>query len=358
MGYRPRFLALALLLFLVDLVAVLAGEDYYKELGISNDASAKTIKRAFRKLSLKYHPDKNKNDETAAAKFLSINKAYEVLSDEEKRQVYDLHGEEGLNKQKQPASPFDAFFGGGGGGGRRKGPDFTMELPVTLEELYNGGEKSFNIKRNVLCKKCRGTGAKGGEVKKCRTCKGQGVVMKLQQLGPGFNVQMQAACDKCGGKGSIAKHKCPACKGNKIMMEEKLLEAVIEKGMPDAHQIVFERASEQSPDTIPGNVVLTLQTQKHHRFERRGNHLYHDMKITLKEALLGFKKNLVHLDRRKVKVKQDGVTPPDFVKVLKNEGMPHHNYPSDRGNLYVRFLVEFPKSFTKSQMKDLEKLLQ
>lgn len=350
-----------LLVIALFLVAVQAdGEDpekFYKVLGVTRDATAKDVKKAFRKLSLKYHPDKNKGNEEARQKFNEITEAYEVIGDEEKRQLYDMGGEDGLKRQNQPASPFDMFFGGGGGGGRRKGQDFRMDFAVTLEDLYNGVEKDFNVNRKVLCTACRGSGAKGGETKKCNKCKGQGVVLQMQQLGPGFNVQMQAACDKCGGKGKTFKTKCPTCKGQKLVMEEKTLEAVIEKGMPNGHPLVFERASEQSPDTLPGDVILVLKTSKHKQFKRNGNDLHHTMSITLKEALLGFKKVIKQLDGRDIVVERTGVTQHEYVMKIKAEGMPHHNFPSDKGNLLVKFTVKYPKTFTADQQSKLAELL-
>lgn len=367
----PRFLT-ALLLVALFFVAVQGRgrqqgrqqkeeedpEKFYKLLGVSRDATAKDIKKAFRKLSLKYHPDKNKGDEEAKTMYNQITEAYEVLGDEEKRQLYDMGGEQGLQNRNQPSSPFDMFFGGGGGGGgRRKGPDFKMEFSVTLEDLYNGHEKDFNVNRKVLCTKCRGTGAKGGETKKCKKCKGQGVVMQLQQLGPGFNVQMQAACDKCGGKGKTFKTACPTCKGNKLVMEEKTLNAVLEKGMPNGHQLVFERASEQSPDTLPGDVILVIKTEKHSLYKRKGNDLHHTMTITLKESLLGFKKTIRQLDGRDILVERKGVTHQDYVMKIAEEGMPHHNFPSDKGNMLIKFNVKFPKSFTPDQQTKLAELL-
>lgn len=348
-------------LFCLVALALAQIEDrHYKTLGIERDATAQQIKKAFRKLSLQYHPDKNQGNEEARKKFVEITEAYEVLSDEEKRQIYDLGGEEGLKKQNEPSSPFDMFFGGGGGrggrGGRQKGPDFRMEFEVTLNDIYNGAEKEFNVNRKVLCMKCRGTGAKGGETTKCKKCKGKGVVMSLQQLGPGFNVQMQSNCEKCGGKGKTFKTACPHCKGKKVVPEEKSLSAVVEKGMPNGHEIVFERASEQSPETVPGDVILVVKTKNHKTYTRKGNDLHHTMTISLKEALLGFSKELEQLDGRPITIKRDSVTYQDYVLTVPGEGMPHHNFPSDKGKLFVKFKVAFPQKLTAAQKTAIEKI--
>jgi hypothetical protein len=144
--------------------------------------------------------------------------------------AYDIDGEEGLERANQPEQqdPFAAFFGGGGGrGGKQKGPNMGSEAQVTLEELYNGGERKIHLQKKVVCPKCRGTGAKDGAVKKCHACNGQGVRMTMQQMMPGFNVQMQTQCDVCGGKGHIAKHKCSHCNGDKVVREDKTLEMIM-----------------------------------------------------------------------------------------------------------------------------------
>ena len=255
---------------------------------------------------------------------------------------------------------FDLFgnlMGGGRGRGTRKGPDFTMNIQVTLEDLYLGAERTYRVKRNVICKKCRGTGAKDGKTKPCKKCKGTGTITTLQQLGPGFNVQMQQTCPDCGGKGKMFKSKCPHCNGRKVVEKVKELEAVIERGMPDGHQLRFPRASEQSPDTIPGDVILRITTQKHNTYERRQNDLLHSMTISLKDALLGFKKSLKRLDGTVFYIERDEVTYPNQVMTIQNEGMPIHNYPSSKGQLEVTFKVKFPKKLNDEQRAAIKKLL-
>lgn len=355
-----RLIPTLMLCLVVILGSVLAEKDFYGILGVARDATERQIKKAFRKLSLKYHPDKTRGNAELHQKYLDVSEAYEVLNDPDKRQIYDIDGEEGLKsggRQQRGNSIFDFFGGAGGGGGRRKGPNFQMKLDVTLEELYNGGERPLKIKRKVLCKSCRGTGAKDGKQTKCKACKGKGVVMKLQQLGPGFNVQMQSNCDRCGGKGNIPKHKCPKCRGRKLYDEETELKVVIEKGMPNGHPVLFERASEQSPDTTPGDVIVNLITQNHHKLRREGNDLHYDQTISLKEALLGYKKVIKQLDGRSVVIKSTNVTPHGFTKFIKGEGMPHHNFPSEKGQLVVHFSVNFPKTLSSEQKETIKKLL-
>jgi DnaJ-class molecular chaperone len=211
-----------------------------------------------------------------------------------------------------------------------------------------------------VCRKCRGTGAKGGETTKCRKCKGQGQVVQLQQIGPGFNVQMQVPCDQCGGRGNTYKHACETCGGAKLISEDKELVAVIERGMKGEDDITFERMSEQSADAglVPGNVVLKLKQEPHKRFKRVGQDLHYDMAITLKEALLGFTKTIQHLDEHQVEVSRTQVTYPGEVVKIANEGFPQHNFPSQKGQLYVKFTIQFPKKLTEEQKKQVEQLLE
>jgi DnaJ-class molecular chaperone len=271
-------------------------------------------------------------------------------------------------------NPFDMFFGGGGqgGGGRRKGPDAQVEIDVTLEELYNGGQRQARISRNVICPKCRGTGAKDGQTTRCNACQGRGVRMVQQQMAPGFVVQMQETCSECGGKGQIYKSKCPHCTGKKVVMEEKVLTATIEKGMPSNGEIRFERESEQQPGITPGaylvcllveaalwrgrgvvrlpcrslrgslerlpsphscllrpppphypnplagDVIFRLKQSSHPRFRREGDDLHHEMHISLKEALIGFSKTVRHLDGRDVVLQHKGVTQPFQVRKVSS----------------------------------------
>ncbi|CAI5744698.1 unnamed protein product [Peronospora destructor] len=281
--------------------------DFYETLGLSMEATDTEIKKAYRKLSLKYHPDKNKGDENAESRFHEISRAYEVLSDPQKRQVFDLEGFEGLEHEEQssgrPSSPFDAFFGGGG---KQRGPDAGVDVSVTLEELYNGAEKQAQFARNVICRKCRGTGAKGG---------------------------------------------------HKVVKEKKVLTAEIERGMPSTHEIVFERESEQRPGMVPGNVVFRLQQVPHNRFRRAGDDLHYDLKISLEEALLGYKKPMKHLDDRTVVLSNLHVTTPFEVRIVEDEGMPVHNYPSQLGNLHVHHEIRFPTKLSTKQKELVKKLL-
>jgi len=356
-------------LLVVDFVIVAeAGKDYYSILGVKRDSSTKEIKKAYRDLSKTYHPDKNPGDDAAAAKFVEIANAYEVLTDDEKRRIYDQYGEEGLKDggRQQFRNPFDIFsnfgFGGGGGGQRtpeqRKGPNIEIPLEVTLTELYLGKTMRLAHKKQVLCPKCRGTGAKRAEdVQTCSECNGSGTKIVVQQLGPGFVTQTQTVCDKCGGKGKVAKSQCPFCSGKKISVGEERITVEVERGMPDGHQIVFEQEGDEAPDTTPGDVIFKIRTLPHKRFVRSGNDLHTTMNITLLEALVGFTKKIKHLDVREVVIERTGITKPGEVIVIMEEGMPLHNYPSQSGNLFIEFTIKMPTSLTEDQKTAIKQIL-
>jgi DnaJ-class molecular chaperone len=231
-----------------------------------------------------------------------------------------------------------------------------MDFQVTLEDLYNGQTRTLKVARKVLCKACKGSGAKGGQTTTCPHCGGKGQVMSLQSLGPGFNIQMQTPCTHCQGKGKIAKHVCPICQGSRLQMEEKSLELVIERGMRDGQEINFPRASEQAPDTVPGDVIVTLRTQPHSRFKRQGNDLHMEQTITLREALLGYSSSFAHMDGHRVQITQEGVTPPEYVKILKGEGMPQHEFASEKGDLYIKFHINFPRGLNAKQQEAIKAL--
>jgi len=329
------FLAWAILVCLVVGSLAAAKRDYYQILGVSREANAKQLKKAYRDLSLKYHPDKNK-ESGASDKFVEISNAYEVLSDDEKRRIYDQYGEEGLKEggRAKHTNPFDLFsqfgFGGqqqGGHGDKRKGPNIVVPIEVELRDLYLGKDYELLQKKQVLCPKCRGTGAKDpDDVKVCSACKGSGVKIFTQQLGPGFVTQTQRTCDVCGGKGRVAKSQCPFCKGTKVADGEETIELIIERGMPDGHEIVFEQEADERPDEIPGDLIFKIETVPDKRFIRRGDDLYMNMTISLLEALVGFSKSFRHLDGHTVKVGKEDVTKPGEVFMIAEEGMPKHNW--------------------------------
>jgi len=346
------------------------GEDFYQILGVPRDASVGQIKRAYRQLAMKYHPDKmSQNDpkyKETMDKFQKITNAYEVLSDEDKRRKYDQYGEEGLKQQNQRGgfNPFDIFnFNMRGGGGERrgempKGPSITIDLEVSLEDLYNGKDIELLQRRQTLCPKCRGTGAKDpDDVKECPVCGGQGVRIVTQKLGPGFVTQTQTTCDHCGGKGKITTSQCEYCKGKKISRGDQTINIFVERGMPDGFEIKSEEDADEAPDRTPGDLIFKVKTIPHKRFTRKGNDLNMYFSISLLQALIGFKKTFNHLDGHEVTIERDSVTPPGFTIKLPAEGMPIHTTPDVFGDLYITFNITFPTKLTDDQKESFKKLL-
>eukprot|EP00842_Homolaphlyctis_polyrhiza_P006610 jgi/Hompol1/6950/HPOL_005131-RA len=357
---RPRSTLFVILLLLAELCLLVAGKkDYYATLGVSNSASTKDIKKAYRTLSKKYHPDKNPGDKSAEAKFVEVSQAYEVLIDDEKRRIYDQYGEEGLKRSDQQFhNPFDIFsqFAGGGGGGfgqrERRGPSVSMYVDVTLEELFVGTELEVEINKQIICPVCRGSGAKSSEhIKTCNTCGGSGVRIVRQQIAPGFVQQVQTSCDVCGGRGKIVQAKCPACSGHKVKRGSTQMTVQIERGMMDGQTIVFEGEADQSPDHRAGDLVFNIRTRPHPVFTRKGDNLYMSTVLTLRDALLGFKRTFKHLDGSDLVIERTAVTQPGFVQTVKGQGMPKHEFPSERGDLFVEYRVVLPLEFTSNQQK-------
>lgn len=332
-------------------------ERLYEVLGVEKTASAAEIKKAFRKGAMKHHPDKGGDE----AKFKEVSKAYEILGDEEKRKLYDKGGEKAVERGDAGGGMGDMFgFGGGGGGGRqRKGKDVMFKLKVELEDLYNGTTKKLRFKKQVICKGCDGQGGKG--VKRCVTCKGRGVRVIIRQLGPGMIQQMQAQCDECDGQGEVCppEARCKECSGEKTVEERKNLEVFVEKGMKNGEKITLRGEAEQSPGIQPGDVVVVLELAANDQFERKNSHLFYKKKISLKQSLTGFEFHIKHLDGRTLLVKSDAnvIYGHGQTKVIRDEGMPRRENPMLRGNLYIEFLVEFPKTLDDATRQSLLSML-
>ncbi|RUS30153.1 hypothetical protein BC938DRAFT_479787 [Jimgerdemannia flammicorona] len=346
-------LLLTLLALLAPVLLAAAGRDYYKILDVSRGAHKRDIKKQYKALSKKYHPDKNPGNKEAEDKFVELAEAYEVLVDEDKRRIYDQYGEEGLKQGggqnfHDPFDIFGQFFGGGGhfqkNQQERKGPDLLVDLDVTLEELYLGTDIDVDVSKQVYCDHCRGTGAKNPEdVKTCPVCQGSGTRIIRHVLAPGMFQQTQTTCDQCGGKGKIIKEQCPVCEGRKVRRGNEQMTITIERGLADRQSIVFEREGDESPDIIPGDIIYTIRQVAHPTFVREGNNLYVKETINLIESLTGFEKTIIHLDGAVVTLKRTGaVTPHGFVQTIVGQGMPHHQSPSDKGDLFVEYAVVFP----------------
>ena len=324
---------------------------YYDLLGVKPSATPDEIKKAYRKLALKYHPDKNPDE---GEKFKAISQAYEVLADVKKRETYDRGGEDAIKGGghggdfHNPMDIFDMFFGGGSRGhrGPKKGKDVVHQLKVSLEDLYNGATRKLALQKNVICSKCEGRGGKEGAVGKCRNCKGTGMQVRIHQLAPGMVQQIQTVCHECRGEGESIdpKHMCKACSGKKVTRERQILEVHIDKGMKDGENIRFHGEGDQEPGLEAGDVIIVLDEKEHNVFQRQDIDLVTEMEIELVEALCGFQKTINTLDNRILVITSlpGEVIRNNEIKCVMNEGMPMKRDIFEKGRLIIKFKVKFP----------------
>ncbi|CAB1328622.1 unnamed protein product, partial [Coregonus sp. 'balchen'] len=320
-------------LVLYFVAAVLAGRDFYKILGVSKSASVRDIKKAYRKLALQLHPDRNPDDPTAADKFADLGSAYEVLSDDEKRKQYDAYGEDGLKEGHHGSHNdiFSSFFGDFGfmfGGNRQgqqdrnipRGNDIVLDLEVTLEEVHSGNFVEV-VRNKPVAKEAPGK-------RKCN-CRQE---MRTTQLGPGrFQMTQEVVCDECPNI--------------KLVNEERTLEVEIEQGVRDEMEYPFIGEGEPHIDGEPGDLRFRIKVMKHPVFERRGDDLYTNVTISLVEALVGFEIDITHLDGHKI-------TKPGARLWKKGEGLPNFDNNNIRGSLIVSFDIEFPQTQLDDNQKE------
>lgn len=333
-----------------------AGKDYYKILDVSKKATTKEIKKAYRKLSLKYHPDKNSAPD-AAEKFSDISVAYDVLSDDDKRKIYDRGGEEAVKQAEQrentpQADPFNIFesfgFGGFGGGRQReqeqRTPDVEIPVRVTLRQLYVGEQLDVEYVRQVMCVEA------GSCEKKDKDCQGPGIKVRMQQLAPGFVQQVQVADASCVARGKSWKNNCKNCPKGMTETEDIQLTLDITPGMKHGDVIKFEQIADEAPGHTSGDLIFKIQQVHDEYFTRDGDNLSMGMRISLLESLVGFSKKFVHLDGHEVEVKKDDVTYCTEEVIIKGEGMPIKG-KKKRGDLKITLYIDFPTKFTDKQKK-------
>ncbi len=338
--------------------------DYYEILGVDKGISEKDLKKAYRRVAMKYHPDRNPDDKDAEDKFKEANEAYEVLSDPEKRHAYDQYGHAGVNQQgggfgaEGFGDAFGDIFGDifGGGRGRRRGPqpgsDLQYNLTLDLEQAVKGAEVKIDIPTTVSCKPCNGSGGKpGSDVKTCGTCQGQGQV-RMQQ---GF-FAVQQTCPHCNGKGKTIADPCNTCRGQGVVRENKTLNVKVPAGVDNGDRIRLSGEGEASRDGGPnGDLYVQMSVRPHKIFERDGKHLYCDAPISFADAALGGELEVPTLEGR-VKLKIPPETQTGKMFRLRGKGVKPVRGGSV-GDIICRVIVETPVNLTKRQ-KDLLKELQ
>lgn len=336
--------------------------EYYDLLGIKRDASTTEIKKAYRQLAKKYHPDRHsdKNEETRkkfSEKFKKISEAYSILSDNEKRETYNKFGKDGIDKSEFKFDVSDLFgniFGFTSPG--KTDRDVTIhKIHISLEEFYTGVTKKFKIERKILCKNCNGLGAMNpDDIQKCEYCNGRGSVMNMRQVGSGMIVQQLQKCDKCFGEGEMIHihNKCHKCHGKKTSTETMIMKVEIPKGVQEGHKIFFKGKGHHLPGKSPGDIIFIIMQKTHSTFKRTNdNGLYMEKNITLYDALIGINFEIKYLDNTMIHVKYPDVIKPNQILKMCGKGMIPNN-----SDLYIKFIVEFPSKLNKEQRKTLQKM--
>lgn len=357
------------LLQLCALLCLSSAQDYYKLLGVSRRATKKEIKKAYRSLSLKYHPDKNK-EEGAAEKFAEISYAYEVLSSEEKKEIYDRHGAEGLKQHEERQNgggggggfnPFEEFFGGGDpfgggfGGGRRQQreqqtPSAEVPLRVELKQFYTGDTFDVHYVREVLCKNWEDC------MRNDNNCSGPGIKVVRQQLAPGFVQQVQTEDPKCVARGKSWRNGCRACPNGKTESEKIELTIDLMKGARPGERVTFDGVTDERPGFTSGDLHFIFTEAPHPVFRRDGDHLYMTKEISLVDALTGFSIEETHVDGEKFTVDIEDVTECDQVVRVPGKGMPRRR-GRGHGDLFITFEVDFPESLSQKQKDAIRKIM-
>ena len=352
-------------------------KDYYEVLGLSKGAGEAEIKKAYRTLAKKYHPDLNPGNAEAEAKFKEINEAYDVLSDADKKAKYDQFGHAafdptaggggyggaysgGFGDFGDIGDIFSSFFGGGFGGssGQRRnapmrGEDISVRVSITFEEAASGVKKDVSFNKIQKCSDCGGTGAaKGTKAESCKTCGGTGQRRVTQRIG-GMAFQSTTTCDACRGTGKIIKTPCTECNGKGYVKVSKKLSVNIPAGIDDGERIALRGQGCDGRNGGPaGDLIITVTIKKHSIFERDGYNIYCDVPITVTEATLGATIDVPTLDGSQKFDIPDG-TQPGTRFTLKQKGIPYINNPNKRGDLIFSVNVEIPKGLNKEQKEKM-----
>lgn len=333
---------------------------------MSRSASDKEIKKAYRKLSREYHPDKNPGNEEAAQRFVEIAGAYEVLSDKEQRATYDRFGEEGLKNGGGPQPMrnafdiFQQFFGGGGGGGFHRGgaprgPDAETHVQCSLRQAYNGGTVDLAINLQGVCDECDGTGSADGQEHACAGCQGSGVRVVRHQLAPGMFQQIQTQCEQCGGRGRVVTHPCRTCGGSRVVREDRNYHVYVEPGSPRRFDHRIPGEADQSPDWEAGDLVVRVSEARDDNmgYRRRGPHLFRTEVLSAREALRGgWQRSIPFLDGEshvKLRRAAGAAVANGEVETVRGYGMPLRDRHGEHGDLFVEYVVILPGGQARSK---------
>lgn len=362
----------------------MAKRDYYEVLGVSKTATDDEIKKAYRKIAIKYHPDRNPGNKEAEEKFKEAAEAYDVLHDQQKRQQYDQFGFNapgggfgdggGFSSMDDIFSMFGDIFGGhggggfggfggfgGGGGARRKpqyrGADLRMKVSLTLQEVLTGTTKKFKVKKDVACQHCHGTGAEAGSGSEtCPTCHGSGVMSRTVRTMLGM-MQTQSECPTCHGEGTVIKNKCTECGGTGVVKGEEVVEVKIPAGVAEGMVVnVPGKGNAGQHNGISGDIQVYITEEPNDTFVRDGNDVIYNLLLDFPTAVLGGDVEIPTIDGGKVKIKVEPGTQPGKTLRLRGKGLPSvPGYGNGTGDLVVNISVYVPKTLSSDEKKAIEK---
>ena len=362
----------------------MAKRDYYEVLGVQKSASADEIKKAYRKLAVKYHPDKNPGNKEAEEKFKEAAEAYSVLSDADKKAKYDQFGHAGVDGAGPDFSGgfgnlndilndlfggafgggFGGFggFGGGFGGGQRRervyrGRDIRVRVKLTLEEIARGVEKEISIEKNVPCPDCGGRGARNSsDIKTCPACNGTGQVQRVVNSFLGQTVTY-STCQQCGGEGKIISNPCHTCNGTGLVRQRETIKVKIPAGVEAGMQMTVQGEGHAAKNNgINGDLLVVIEEQEHPDFRREGSNLLYTKVISVVDAMLGCEVEIPCLDGKQ-KIRVEPGTQSGTVTRLRGKGLPSVN-SYGTGDLYVKIAVWIPKKLTKEEKTLFESIRQ
>lgn len=356
--------------------------DYYEVLGVAKNATSDEIKKAYKKLAIKYHPDRNPGNKEAEEKFKEAAEAYDVLHDEQKRARYDQFGHAGMSgaagggfgggagfsNMEDIFSMFGDIFGGhagfgfGGGGGRGggrqvfRGSDLRIKVNLSLNDVANGCTKKFNVRKYVKCTECGGSGSADGKSDTCSSCNGSGVTYRTVNSMFG-RMQTQQPCQTCGGEGTVIKNKCKKCNGEGVVSGEEIVEINIPKGVDNGMVVTAQgKGNAGRRNGVNGDLQVIIEVKNDKEFVRQDQNLIYNLLLDIPTAVLGGEVEIPTLDGR-VKIKIPAGTQPGKVMKLRGKGLPAvQGYGYGTGDLIVHISVYTPESLTRDEKEAIEKL--
>ncbi len=339
--------------------------DYYEILGVPQNVSESDLKKAYRQMALKYHPDKNPDNKEAEEKFKEASEAYEVLRDPEKKQIYDQFGHEGLKGQgfggfqgfedifSNFGDIFGEFFGGGGGGRQRSGADLRADVTVSFEEAAFGTQQEITLNKHITCSGCKGSRAKPGtSPSRCHTCQGTGQVVRSQ----GF-FSLSTPCPQCHGMGQIIKDPCTTCRGEGVTLDKKTMSINVPAGVDDGSRLRLRGEGEAGPGIPPGDLYVFVHVQAHDFFHREGLDIYCQLNISFSQAALGADVEVPLLDGKTTTINVPAGTQSGERYRVAGGGIPNLR-GHGRGDQIIQFFIETPKSLNKRQKELLHELAE